>query len=245
MALITNAAQVATVVGKIMPTHIFHLAGFSSVVKSFEHPDLCFNVNVEGTKNLLNTIMVCGIKPRILIVSSSEIYGKPEYIPIDESHPLKPVSPYGESRVAQEKVCKEYGEKGLNIIIARSFNHTGPNQSETFVIPSFRKQVQDAKDGDIIRVGNIDIIRDFSDVQDTVRAYRILLEKGTIGEIYNVGSGNGYRLRDILDSLIKESGKHLKVAIDQKKYRKADIEEQVCNPDKIRMLIGFRFRKIV
>lgn len=227
---ITNFDSVLDVMLKIKPDFIFHLAGFSSVAKSFENPELCFKINVDGTKNLLDAVVKSGLKPRVLIVSSAEVYGRPKYIPIDEKHPLDPVSPYGKSRVEQEKLALSYN---LPVIISRSFNHTGPGQPATFVIPSFKKQVSEAKDGDTIFVGNLDLVRDFSDVRDVVHAYRTLIEKGKVGEVYNVGSGVGYKLRDILDKMIKESGKKLKVEVDPKKYRDVDIPKLVCDNKKI------------
>ena len=243
---LTDFDSVYNAISKIKPDVIFHLAGFSSVAKSFENPEICFKINVDGTKNLLDAVIKAGINPKILVISSSEVYGKPKYNPIDESHPLNPISPYGESRVKQEKLCLEYIKKhNLKIIISRSFNHTGPNQPETFVIPSFKKQIRDAKDGDIISVGNLDVVRDFSDVRDVVKAYCILLKKGHIGEIYNVGSGNAYKLREVLDTLIKKSGKTLIIQVDKERYRKADIEEQVCDTKKLLHIIDFKFRQIV
>jgi GDP-4-dehydro-6-deoxy-D-mannose reductase len=243
---ITDSDSVQSVISRIRPDLVFHLAGFSSVAKSFENPELCFRINVDGTKNLLDAIIMARINPRILIISSSEVYGRPEYNPIDENHPLKPVSPYGESRQNQEILCMDYIKRhDLKIIISRSFNHTGPNQSETFVIPSFRKQILEAKDGDEILVGNLDIIRDFSDVRDVVKAYRALLESGEIGEVYNIGSGHAYHLGKVLKKMILESGKKLSVKIDPKRYRKADIEEMVCNPKKLMQVIDIKFRKII
>jgi GDP-4-dehydro-6-deoxy-D-mannose reductase len=238
---ITDFNSVFSVIKELKPDVIFHLAAFSSVGKSFEDPKKCFDVNVLGTKNLLDAVMKCGIRPKILIVSSSEIYGVPVYLPIDEVHPLNPVSPYGMSRLEQERLCKNYD---LPIIIVRSFNHTGENQPETFVIPSFKKQVMDAKEGDTIYVGDIDVVRDFSDVKDVVKAYVALVEKGVIGEVYNVGSGNRYLLRDILYAFIKKSGKNLKIETDPSKYRKAEIKEQVCNPKKLHTIYPHEFKKM-
>lgn len=243
---ITDFNSIYNVIDNIRPDEIFHLAGFSSVAKSFENPELCFKINVDGTKNLLDAVIKAGINPKILVISSSEVYGKPKYNPIDESHPLNPISPYGESRVKQEKLCLEYIKKhDLKIIISRSFNHTGPDQPETFVIPSFKKQIRDAKDGDTISVGNLDVVRDFSDVRDVVKVYCILLEKGQAGEIYNVGSGNAYKLKEVLDTLIKESGKNLLVQVSKERYRKADIEEQVCDARKLQKIVRMPFRNFL
>lgn len=231
---ITDPDSVYNTISKVEPDFIFHLAGFSSVGKSFQQPELCKKINVDGTRNLLDAVVKAGLmRSRILIVSSAEVYGKAEKIPIDENHPLNPLSPYGKSRVEQEKVASGFD---LPIIIARSFNHTGPDQPDTFVIPSFRKQIKEANDGDTIHVGNLEVVRDFSDVRDVVKAYRILLEKGKDKEIYNVGSGEEYKLKDILDRFIKQSGKNLKVEIDPKRYRKADIPVLVCDNSRLNKL---------
>lgn len=229
---VTDAEGVLKVVEKVKPDAIFHLAGFSSVSKSFEKTDECFEINVNGTKNLLDAVVSLKINPKIIVVSSVEAYGIPNYIPIDENHPLNPITPYGKSRVAQENLVKEYDR---NVIVARSFNHTGPNQSESYVIPSFKKQINEAKDGDNIYVGNLNIVRDFSDVRDVVEAYCLLLEKGEKG-VYNVGSGKAYSLKYILDELIKKSGKKLNVVVDEKKYRKVDIPVLLADNQKIRKL---------
>jgi GDP-4-dehydro-6-deoxy-D-mannose reductase len=233
---ITDRESLSKVINSVKPNFIFHLAGFSSPSKSFEKPELCFKINVEGTRNLLDIskkIEGC----RVLIVSSGEVYGNPEYLPIDEKHPLNPNSPYGESRVEQEKIALGY----RNNIIVRPFNHTGPDQPPIFAIPSFRKQIAEAKNGGVIYTGNLEVVRDFSDVVDVVHAYRVLLEKGELGEIYNLGSGKGYRLRDVIESLIKDSGKDLRIETDPEKYRKIDLSKLICDNTKIKNL-GVNFR---
>ncbi|MGV8141871.1 MAG: GDP-mannose 4,6-dehydratase [Candidatus Woesearchaeota archaeon] len=239
---ITDFDSVLSVIEKVRPDVIFHLAGFSSVSRSFQEPELCFKINVDGTKNLLDAVTKTGIKPKILVISSSEIYGIPKYIPIDESHPLNPISPYGHSRLAQERLCKEYD---LPIIISRSFNHTGPGQQETFVIPSFIKQIENIKDKGIIYVGDLDITRDFSDVRDIVKAYIILIAKGIAGEAYNVGSGIPYNLRDILHTLIERSHKNINIKVDPERFRPNDIKEIVCDNTKLLKLEKIKFRNIL
>ncbi len=230
---ITDYASVFKAVEMTKPDLVLHLAGFSSVSRSFEEPEMCRRINVTGTKNLLDAISGLGLKPKILVISSADVYGEPEHLPIDEKHPLNPVSPYGKSRAEQEKLALSYE---LPVTISRSFNHTGRDQPDSFVIPSFRKQVEEAEDGGTIRVGNLDIVRDFSDVRDVVRAYRLLLEKGKAGEIYNVGSGTGHSLRDILDMFIRETKKRLVVKVDDARLRKDDISRQVAGTAKISSL---------
>ena len=245
---ITEAEQTLRAVQKIRPDAVFHLAGFSSVAKSFEEPELCRAVNVGGTKNLLAALRETGIAPKVLIVSSAEVYGRPDYLPVDENHPLTPVSPYGESRLEQERAALsgEYAPGGSDIpvIVSRSFNHTGAGQPATFVIPSFKKQIKEAEDGGVIKTGNLEVVRDFSDVTDVVRAYRILLERGESGEVYNTGSGIPYRLREILKYLIAESGKELFIETDPKRYRPADIPELYADNRKLLDVGGVSFKKL-
>jgi GDP-4-dehydro-6-deoxy-D-mannose reductase len=235
---LTDSKQIEEIIAKIRPEYIFHLAGFSSVGESFKKPELCHNINVNGTRNLLDGVVKAGISPRILIVSSSEIYGKPRYLPIDENHPINPISPYGISRVKQEELVLEYD---LNIIIARSFNHTGPNQQETFVIPSFRAQIANAPHNGIIKVGNLEVSRDFSDVRDVVKAYRILAEKGESKQVYNVGSGRAYSLKHILNEFITKSEKNITVEIDPERYRAADIAATLCDNSKLQKVGNIKF----
>lgn len=230
---ITDVDAVAQIVEEVKPDYIFHLAGFSSVSKSFDMPELCEKINVGGTKNLFDAVTKARIKPRILIVSSAEVYGKTEVIPINEGQEPRPLSPYGKSRLEMERISFSSDQ---DVVVSRSFNHTGPRQSDKMVIPSFKKQVKDGKEGDTILVGDLSIIRDFSDVRDVVRAYRILLEKGKEKEIYNVGSGKGYKLADLLNKLIKDSGKYLKIKVDENKLRKVNIPELVADTSKIKKL---------
>ena len=130
------------------PDVIFHLAAFSSVRKSFANADLTKKISVEGTKNLLDAVIACKISPVILVVSSLQVYGKPDKLPITESAKLRPASPYAESKVEQEKMCMDYFKTHkLKIIIVRSFNHTGPSQSAEFVWPSFAKQIAESEAG--------------------------------------------------------------------------------------------------
>jgi GDP-4-dehydro-6-deoxy-D-mannose reductase len=229
---ITNPLEVEKVINSIKPDVVFHLAGFSSVSKSFENPELCFKINVEGTKNIIDSFNKLKVFPKLILISSAEVYGQPVKNPVNESAKLNSLSPYANSKIEQEKVALTY----KNSIIVRAFNHTGVNQPLPFVIPSFRKQVAEAKEGGEVLVGNIDITKDFSNVLDVVKAYKIIFEKGKVGEIYNVGSGKGYLLRSVLEKMIKESGKSISIAIDPKKYRPADITELVCDNSKIKKL---------
>ncbi|HYD03351.1 MAG TPA: GDP-mannose 4,6-dehydratase [Alphaproteobacteria bacterium] len=238
--------KVSEIVSKIKPTHIYHLAGFSNLPESFKHPQECMDINVKGTKSLLNAAdklnKDSNINPRILIVSSVLVYGNPLYVPIDELCPIPtPESPYADSRIRQEILSLD---SGLDVIIARQFNHTGEGQAENFFVPSLKKQIRDAKDGDSIYVGNIDIVKDFSDVRDVVKSYRLLLEYAPSREIYNIGSGIEYNLRDMINKMIKSSGKDLKIVVDEKRYRANETPKIVCDTTKLHSIIRFKFREL-
>ncbi len=228
-------------VKKILPDEVYHLAGFSSVKKSFEDPELTMEINLGGTKNLLEAITKFCPCTKILIVSSTDVYGKPKHVPISENEETHETSPYSKSRIAQEKLVKEYDS--LNIIISRSFSHTGPGQQEIFVLSDFVKQVIDIEKGikkPIVFTGNISFIRDFSDVRDVVRAYYLLLLKGKRGETYNVGSGIGYKLRELLEKIIDLSKIKIEIKQDESKMRPVDIAELVADISKIETSTGWK-----
>lgn len=228
------------VMQKVVPDEIYHLAGFSSVKKSFEFPELAMDINVNGTKNLLNAVRKFCAEAKILIVSSSDVYGEPLKLPVNENEPLKETSPYSKSRIEQEKLVNEF--KDLHIVISRSFNHTGPGQIETFVLPDFAKQTAEAQKGlrnPVIYTGDLDIVRDFSDVRDIVRAYRLLLGQGKRGNVYNVGSGRGYRLKDLLNILIDYSKIDIQIIQNSDKLRPVEIMEMIADISKLKERIDW------
>lgn len=211
---VTDAAAVAAVVKRVSPDLIFHLAGQGSVAKSWKNPELTWKVNVEGARNLFGAVAAAKIRPRILLVSSAEVYGIPKVFPTPETHPIAPISPYGKSKVEQERIALAHVRDGMRIVISRSFNHTGPGQPPEFVCSNFAKQIAGIEKGmqpPVIKVGNLGIKRDFSDVRDVVRAYLFLLEKGKAGEAYNVCSGSAFAIGDVIAKLAKISGAKFKV----------------------------------
>jgi GDP-4-dehydro-6-deoxy-D-mannose reductase len=222
---VCNTKQITKALKNTKPTNIIHLAGFSSVKKSFEDPELCMKINRDGTINLLESIRVNCPKSKIIIISSSEVYGQPKYIPIDEKHPLNGTNPYALSRIAQENaITKNFND--LNIIVSRSFNHTGPAQPKGFVLPDFASQIAEITKENLpveIFVGNLATERDFTDVRDIVRAYYLLSTKDTPHKIYNVCSGKFVTISSILDLIIKLSNKKIKITIDNEKRRPIDI----------------------
>lgn len=186
------------------PNFVVHLAATSSVAQSWKAPADCFSNNMMAFLNIAEAVRAMCPEARVLSVGSSEEYGNypPKAMPLKEDYELKPVNPYAAARVSQEMLSKIYADHyGMNIMMTRSFSHTGPRQRETFVIPSFVKQLVNIKRSDgkgIMRTGNLDIVRDFLDVRDVVDAYWRILNQGKSGEVYNVCSGKGIRLRDVI-----------------------------------------------
>jgi GDP-4-dehydro-6-deoxy-D-mannose reductase len=233
---ITNKGEVSNLIKDSNPDLIFHLAAVSSVKACKENPQSTKNVNIIGTENLLSACIKNNINPKILIPSSAHVYGIPEYTPIDEMHPVNPINEYAKSKFEQENVSlKFFKEHNLNVIISRSFNHIGPNQPTGFVCSDFAKQIAEIEKELIkpeIHVGDLSPIRDFSDVRDIIRAYLLLLEKGKSGEKYNVGSGIGYTIKEILTKLIEKSISKINIIEDKSLFRKSEIPTLIANNKK-------------
>jgi GDP-4-dehydro-6-deoxy-D-mannose reductase len=236
---VTDEKALEDVISEVKPDVIFHLAGQSSVEKSYQEPELTFKINVEGTNNIFAALINCNLRPKVLIVSSADVYGTPDSVPIDEDADLSPKSPYARSRVEQEKIALGYNEEyGIPVVISRSFSHTGPGQQENFVCPNFAKQVALAKKKkqSVIKTGNIEVKRDFTDVKDMVEAYRILMEKGVPGEIYNAGSGKSISLRQVLEILLKDAGVKAETEQEPSRVRKNDPPEIRADISKLKAL---------
>lgn len=232
-----QADEVEKLIGKIQPDIIVNLAAISSVGASWNMPQTTMAINVIGALNIMEAARKSEQKPRILFVGSSEEYVISEN-PLDENTQLNANNPYGISKVTQEQFAKLYREQyGLKIYCVRPFNHTGIGQRDSFVLPSFCKQVAEidksGKDGKI-QVGNLKVKRDFSHVKDVVRAYRMIVESDNCNQIYNVGSGNAYSLEDMLTYIIGLSNQHIEIEVDQNRIRPTDQPVICCD----RSLIG-------
>ncbi len=232
-----QANEVEKLIGQIQPDIIVNLAAISSVGASWNMPQATMAINVIGALNIMEAARKSEQKPRILFVGSSEEYVISEN-PLDENTQLNANNPYGISKVTQEQFAKLYREQyGLKIYCVRPFNHTGIGQRDSFVLPSFCKQVagidKSGKDGKI-QVGNLKVKRDFSHVKDVVRAYRMIVESDNCNQIYNVGSGNAYSLEDMLTYIIGLSNQHIVIEVDQNRIRPTDQPVICCD----RSLIG-------
>lgn len=234
---VLNFEDVLKTLKKYKPNYIVHLAAQANVGLSWKDPILTFNINVMGSLNLLEAVRALKLKTKILLIGTSEEYGHVERNPVKETSISEPNNFYALSKITQEKIGKIYVDRfGLNIVFVRAFNHIGPGQAKGFVVPDFCTQIVEIEQGKrepVIYVGNLSSKRDFSDVRDIVRAYRLLLEKGRIGEIYNVGSGEAISIQSILDNLLKLSNKSIKVLKDKTKIRPVDTPVIKANINKL------------
>jgi GDP-4-dehydro-6-deoxy-D-mannose reductase len=230
----------------IRPDAVIHLAAQSFVPRSFLDPVETFDINFYGTFNLLNALEQEGFSGSFLFVSSGDTYGvvPPERLPIVEDQPLRPRNPYAVSKVAAEALCFQWSVKSrFKIVMARSFNHIGPRQRTDFVVSDFAKQVAEIRKGlrgPVIRTGDIEVTRDFTDVRDIVRAYQMLLERGENGEIYNVCSGREVRISNILSRLIEIAGVQVAVEPDPERMRSAEQKRNYGSYAKLHNATGWQ-----
>ena len=224
---------------------VVHLAGQSSAARSFEAPEETFRANVTGTWTLLEAVRTHAPGARVLVVGTSEVYG-----PIEpgtraaEDAPYAPVSPYALSKAAAEQVARAYHEThGLDVVCARPFGHTGPGQTPRFVIPSFAQQIAAIEAGraePILRVGNLEVTRDLSDVRDIVAGYVALLERGRNGGVYNLCRGEGVSLTDVVAGLACMARVEVRIEVDPARLRPADTPWLVGDPGLIERETGWR-----
>lgn len=241
--------RLVKVCAKFKPDYVLHLASFSSVAYSWSFPEQSFVNNTNIFMNLASALRETDCECRILSVGSSEEYGiiKEEELPISEDHALNPKSPYAAARVSQELLSKVYNEGfGQQIVMTRSFNHIGPWQDTRFAVPSFVHKMLSMKNNGrkdtILKTGNINVIRDFVDVRDVCEAYYLLLLKGRTGDIYNICSGVGTRLSDMIKMLADEIGIEVTTVTDPKLLRAGDNPVIVGSNSKICDEIGWKPR---
>lgn len=238
--------KVIKTISDISPDYIFHLAAIPSVRESFANPSKVFFNNVDSELNLLEAVRLKKLpETKILIISSAEVYGlvSRENLPINEDTPLRPTSSYGVSKLTQDFLGLQYFlAYGLKIVRVRPFNHIGPRQTPGFVVSSFAKKIAELEknNSNLIKVGNLTSKRDFTDVRDMVKAYLLAIEKGTPGEVYNIGSDKSYSISEILDKMIKISGRNIRFEIDQSLFMPSDNPETVSDSNKFVKLTGWK-----
>ena len=223
-ANLLNKDEVEALLLKVEPDAVINLAAISSVGASWNIPQLTMEVNVVGALNIMEAARKLENMPRLMFIGSSEEYEAID-APISEETALNANNPYGISKMTQERFAAVYRERyGMKIFCVRPFNHTGIGQKDTFVLPSFCKQAAEieksGKPG-VIHVGNLATKRDFSDVRDIVRAYRMILESDNDSVIYNVGSGKAYSLQEMLDYIVGLSKQKIEVEVDKERFRQS------------------------
>jgi GDP-4-dehydro-6-deoxy-D-mannose reductase len=241
---ITDRNAVVRRIAEESPDVVYHLAARSHVGDSWNDGEILTAVNVGGTRAVLDACVAAGVG-RVLVVGSAEQYGAvdPDAIPIDEHVECRPISPYGRSKADAEGAALDaHRAHGLAVVCTRAFNHTGPGQSPTFLVPGLAVRIAAAeRDGhDEITLGNGDPVRDFTDVRDVVRAYALLAERGVAGEVYNVCSGHGVRVGDVAAMLVARSTRPLRVISDTELVRPVDVPVLVGNPAKLVAATGWQ-----
>jgi GDP-4-dehydro-6-deoxy-D-mannose reductase len=240
-----DPAQVRGLIERVVPDRIYHLAAQSSPRRSFSTPWETIENNVRAQLNIFLACLAADIRPRILIVSSAEIYASRDEA-IDEATPLLPTNPYGVSKITQDMLALQYHlSHDLPIMRARPFNHLGPGQATGFVAPDFALQIARIEAGQqspIIAVGNLAAERDFTDVRDIVRAYQLILDRGTAGEVYNVASGMVYSIESLLTTLLELSDYAIEVQTDPARFMPVDVPVRRGDATRLRDATGWQPR---
>ena len=228
------------------PDCLIHLAAQSFVAASWSAPAETLYTNTVSQVNLLEAIRHRPRKPRFLVIGSSEEYGLvyEDELPVKETNPLRPLSPYAVSKVAQDLMGYQYFKSyGLPIVRSRAFNHEGPRRGDVFVTSNFARQIAEIEAGlraPVVSVGNLEARRDYSDVRDIVRGYWLLLERGEPGEVYNLCSGRTWRIREVLDFLLARSlASGIEVKQDRARLRPSDVPVLLGDASKIRKAFGW------
>ncbi len=239
---VRDGAAVKESLTSVAPDVVYHLAGLAHVGRSWEDPAPTFLVNALGTLNVLEAAVSCSDPPRVLVVSSAEVYGSAGGVQVTEDAPLRPVSPYASSKVAAEFLAlQEHLGRGLAVVRARPFNHVGPGQSAEFVVSALARRIVAAEraGGAGVPVGNLEAERDFTDVRDVVRAYRLLAERGRAGEAYNVASGQATTVRDVADRLAALATCRVELVPDRSLMRPVDVPVFLGDASRLRDETGW------
>lgn len=243
---IRNCAQLNQCIQDTAPDYVLHLAAQSFIPESFANPEQTFDINFAGTLHVLQALERAEFRGRFLYVSSGDVYGEvvPAELPLAESRPARPRNPYAVSKVAAEALCFQWSQTAqFEVVIARPFNHIGIGQSSRFAVPEFCQQIaaikSGRKEGPII-TGNIDVTRDFTDVEDIIRAYALLLKHGVNGETYNVCSGQERSLRQTIDILQDIAGTQFEVFVDKSRFRPTELPRIYGSNQKLLQATGWQ-----
>lgn len=236
---VTDQESVREAIVRFRPTEVYHLAGIArpaggSVAELYE-------VNFKGTLNLLEAVSEHAPEAGVLVVGSAYAYGRVAH-PIPETEPMRPINPYGVSKASADLLAHSYAAEGLRVVRARPFNHSGPGQSPDFVLPTLVQQFVEIESGSRqaeIQLGNLDSVRDFSDVRDIARGYYLALREGRNGEPYNFGSGRGTSVRELFELVRKQVGLEVSLQVEPSRIRATDIPYLVADASKAREELGW------
>jgi GDP-4-dehydro-6-deoxy-D-mannose reductase len=242
---VTDPSAVLAAVSDAAPDAIYHLAAMTHVGQSWDEPLRVLEVNVLGTATVLAAARECGTDPRVLVTSSAEVYGAvtdPSQLPLTEQSPTAPLTPYAASKLAAEALCTQaWLGHGQQVVVVRPFNHIGPRQSPNFAVAALAKRIVDAErtGAGEIPVGNLSARRDFTDVRDVVRAYRLLVGSGTPGTVYNVCSGRDVPIQEIADRLLAQAGSSVKLVPDPSLLRPVEVPVLRGDPARLHDATGW------
>src|SRR5512135_1601212 len=240
-------ADLADLIGRKQPEVIYHLAAQANPQASISDSRGTWALNLGGALSLLEAVKASGQAPRVVLVGSGVCYGcpAPEHLPVTESCPLRPNNPYAASKAAADLLgVQHFLAHGTDVVMVRPFNHAGPRQSPTYVLSALARQVAEVEAGRKARVevGNLDIVRDFTDVRDVVRGYRLLAERGVAGAVYNLGTGHGTAIADALETLRALARTPVEIHVDPARVRPVDQPLLVADPSKLRAATGWEPR---
>lgn len=235
---VRRAAEVSALFQELRPQEVYHLAGITR--PGAGQSAAFYEVNLQGTLNVLEAAAAVGSS--VLVVSSAYVYGAQSGL-LTEDAPLKPVNAYGASKAAADLAAISYALAGHRVVRARPFNHVGPGQSPDFLLPTLVQQLVQIEQGNlspVLKLGNLDSVRDFTDVRDIVRAYPQLLREGENGEVYNLASGRGVSVRELANLVMRRSQRPLKLTTEPTRVRATDIPSLVGDASKLRAALGWR-----
>ncbi len=237
---ILERAAVRAAIAALRPAIVYHCAGAAHVGHAWNRTEATFATNVRGTANLLDALIDAGVEARVLVPSSALVY-TPADRPLREEDPIVPPGPYGLSKLAQEMLA-DHAASGVSVMVARAFNHIGPRQSPQFAASGFARRIADIERGrwaPTITVGNLDARRDVTDVRDTVRAYRAIVERGRHGDRFNVCSGRAIQVGELLQMMIARARVPVRVEVDPARLRPNDTPLLVGDPTRLRSELGW------
>jgi GDP-4-dehydro-6-deoxy-D-mannose reductase len=240
---VTDSAAIAQEIAQVSPSAIVHLAALSSVAGSWHAGAEVWRVNAIGTVNVLDAAATEQPSARVLVVSTGEVYGRADVFPTPEDARVRPISPYAASKAAAEIACGQAARTGgLDVVVARAFPHVGPGQDERFAVASWAAQIArlEAQGGGTLAVGDLSIERDFTDVRDVVRAYRLLLAPSVAAATYNVASGRAVRLAQVVETLVGLAECPVTVEVDEERLRRADIPFLCGDASRLAQATGWR-----